>query len=252
MVLSFDQALAQSTEGKRHVLLGNGFSIAWRADVFRYDSLLEQADFAAIENASDLFEAAGSNDFEVVIRGLQQSARFLQVYRPEETETAARMLEDAEELKAILVRAIAGNHPDLPGAVTPEAYAACRDFLSNFGHIYTVNYDLLLYWALMQDEVDEIDIRCDDGFRNPDNGDDADYVAWEDHQSANVHFLHGALHIFDSGTELQKYTWLRTGIPLIEQTRAALARDLFPLFVAEGSTVMKLDRINHSAYLHKA
>lgn len=179
MVMTVEQAIAQSSGAKRHVLLGNGFSIAWKASVFTYDSLLEKADFSAIENASGLFEAAGSNDFEFVIRGLQQSAKFLQVYRPEEVETAERMLSDAEELKAILVRAIAENHPDLPGAVAAEAYVACRAFLANFDHIYTVNYDLLLYWTLMQDEVDELDIRCDDGFRNSENGDDTDYVAWE-------------------------------------------------------------------------
>jgi hypothetical protein len=252
MVLSYREALNQTTEGKRHLLLGNGFSMAWRATVFSYASLREQADFSAIHDPEALFQAAESNDFEIVIRGLQQSARFLEVYRPEETATAARMRADAEELKAILVRAIAENHPELPTAVTPEAYAACRAFLSSFDRIYTLNYDLLLYWALMQDAVDTRNIRCDDGFRNPDNGDDADYVAWEDYKSANVHFLHGALHIFDSGIELQKYTWLRTGIPLIEQIRAALSRDLFPLFVAEGDSSMKRERINHSAYLHKA
>ncbi len=34
MVLNFQEALEQTTEGKRHVLLGNGFSMAWRASVF--------------------------------------------------------------------------------------------------------------------------------------------------------------------------------------------------------------------------
>jgi len=251
-LLTFEEALRQTEGRHRHVMLGNGFSMAWRANVFSYSSLLEEADFSDILDHEGLFAVAGSNDFEIVIRGLQQSAAYLRVYRPDDEQTAARMLQDAEALKTILVRAIADNHPDLPAAVTPEAYAACRRFLSHFEHIYTVNYDLLLYWTLMQNEIDELDIRCDDGFRQTENGEDADYVAWEDHQSANVHFLHGALHLFDSGTELQKYTWLRTGIPLIEQVRAALDRDLFPLFVAEGTSDMKIERINHGAYLHKA
>src|SRR3546814_6226682 len=49
-----------------------------------------------------------------------------------------------------------------------------------------------------------------------------------------VHYLHGALHLFDAGAELQKYTWVNTGKPLLEQAREAMGADKFPLFVAEG------------------
>jgi len=79
-------------------------------------------------------------------------------------------------------------------------------------------------------------------------------VVWEPHQShgQNSWFLHGALHVFDSGTEIQKYTWINTGIRLIEQIRDALERDLYPLFVAEGTSSEKIARIKHSDYLAKA
>jgi hypothetical protein len=63
--------------------------------------------------------------------------------------------------------------------------------------------------------------------------------------------LHGALHFFDAGTEIQKYTWINTGQRLINQIRDALERDYFPLFVAEGASHEKLDRIMHSEYLAK-
>lgn len=39
---------------------------------------------------------------------------------------------------------------------------------------------------------------------------------------------------------------------LIEQTRDALSRNYFPLFVAEGTTNEKLERIRHIDYLAKA
>lgn len=39
--------------------------------------------------------------------------------------------------------------------------------------------------------------------------------------------------------------------PLVDQIRAALDSSRFPLFVSEGNSDSKLDRINHSAYLHK-
>src|SRR3546814_15341446 len=65
-----------------------------------------------------------------------------------------------------------------------------------------------------------------------------------------VHYLHGALHLFDAGAELQKYTWVNTGKPLLEQAREAMGADKFPLFVAEGKSNQKLAKIKHSAYLH--
>ncbi len=123
--------------------------------------------------------------------------------------------------------------------------------MGNFDRLFTTNYDLLLYWALMQREL-EPDIPCDDGFRKPEA--DAAYVTWEPENTytQNVYYLHGGLHLFDAGAQLQKYTWLNTGIPLIQQIRAALKRDLYPLFVAEGTSAQKLDRIRHHAYLSKA
>jgi hypothetical protein len=67
-----------------------------------------------------------------------------------------------------------------------------------------------------------------------------------------VHYLHGALHIFDAGTEVQKYTWRNTGIRLIDQIRAALNGGLYPIFVAEGESRQKHERIRHSDFLSKA
>lgn len=92
------------------------------------------------------------------------------------------------------------------------------------------------------------------GFASPDYDFEADYVTWESGQShdQNVWYLHGALHVFDTGTEIQKYTWVNTGIRLIEQIRDALSRDYFPLFVAEGTSAEKIERIRHSDYLAKA
>jgi hypothetical protein len=60
------------------------------------------------------------------------------------------------------------------------------------------------------------------------------------------------LHVFDAGHEIQKYTWANTGVRLIEQVRKALESGLYPLFVAEGESHQKLDRIQHSSFLSRA
>ena len=102
----------------------------------------------------------------------------------------------------------------------------------------------------MQSEVDEIRLNHNDGFGKDDQDYDAAYVMWHGETKAHgqrVHYLHGALHLFDAGYQLQKYTWVNTGVPLVEQARDALSRDEFPLFVAEADSNQKMSRIQHSA-----
>ncbi|MCH5715568.1 DUF4917 family protein [Niabella hibiscisoli] len=57
--------------------------------------------------------------------------------------------------------------------------------------------------------------------------------------------------MFDEGAELQKYTWVNTGIKLIEQIRNALDKSFFPVFVSEGTSKEKKEKIVHSNYLSR-
>ncbi|MFN9064981.1 MAG: DUF4917 family protein [bacterium] len=257
-LLTFGEAIKASAGfKKRHLLLGNGFSIACRADIFRYDALFEQADFTALSKAAkSAFTLLRTTDFERVIRTLRDAATLATGYGVD-SKVGDSMRADAEALKELLVQTIAASHPERPSDITDAEYAACQKFLSHFGTTYTFNYDLLLYWTHMHRESDA-EIVSDDGFRTSqgdiDDDMDSDYVVWEPGQShdQNMWFLHGALHVFDSGTEVQKYTWRRTGVRLIEQVRNALSKDSFPLFVAEGRSEEKVERIRHSDYLAKA
>ena len=252
-VLTFDRAMQVIESAKNtHLLLGNGFSISLKPDIFSYGSLFENADFSAAPRVPALFEALGTNDFEVVINYLQNAAKVVEVYRPTLTRLAASLRRDAAAIKTALVAAIARRHPNRPYDVTDNQYAACRAFLSRLSHIFTLNYDVLLYWALMQTEVDKLPILPDDGFRHPEDDADLPYVSWQQSQSATVHYLHGALHLFDKGDEITKYTWSKTDMALVDQITQALDNDRFPLFVAEGGSSSKKKRILHNAYLHKA
>lgn len=254
-IISFIEALKESdTYSKRHLLLGNGFSIACRPDIFVYQKLFEQADFSRLSpSVRAAFEVLNTTDFERVIKALRDLAVLIQVYGIDKT-IADQMMSDSNQLKELLVRTIAKTHPERPSDISDKEYEACQRFLNNFASVYTMNYDLLLYWTKMH----ETSRRGDDGFRTAEDdiltGFESDYVVWEPSQSheQNMWFLHGALHIFDSGTEIRKFTWARTGIRLIEQTRDALNRNFFPLFVAEGTSKEKFERVRHSDYLAKA
>jgi Domain of unknown function (DUF4917) len=251
--VSFDAAM-KLVEGKGniHLLLGNGFSIALKPDIFSYGSLFANADFSAEPEIKQLFEALETQDFEIAIRHLNDATRVVSVYQPDKNELLDKFRRHAGVIKAALVSAIARRHPDRPHKISEKQYAACRAFLNRFDHIFTLNYDVLLYWTLMQSEVDNLDLKADDGFRHPDNGQDLPYVSWQSGHTAKVCYLHGALHLFDQGTEIIKYTWSKTDVPIVDQVRSALDDDKYPLFVAEGTSASKVERILHNAYLAKA
>lgn len=254
-ILTFQQALTESLRSsKRHVLLGNGFSIACRPNIFQYGKLYERADFSKLSStAKRAFEALKTQDFERVIKALRDTKQILEAYGRAPQEFLDVLQSDADGLRELLVTTIAQSHPAWPGELTEEEYAACRSFISNFNTVYTFNYDLLLYWAQMHTKEGVAPL-SDDGFRKSDVDYDAAYVVWEPSQSheQNTWFLHGALHVFDAGTEIQKYTWRNTGVRLIDQIRDALGKGYFPLFVSEGTSSEKLERIRHSDYLAKA
>jgi len=254
-LLSFEEAIAQSEDGKsRHLFLGNGFSIACRPDIFVYGKLFERADFSRLSSsARKAFEALSTTDFEKVIKALRDASRLLSVYAGASEDLRTLMKQDADGVRDVLVQTIASSHPEMPSDITDAEYGFCRRFLCQFKTTYTVNYDLLLYWTQMH-TTQGIAPNSDDGFRKPEDDFEALYVTWEPHQAhdQNTWYLHGALHVFDAGIEIQKYTWVNTGIRLIEQIRDALSRDYYPLFVAEGTSDEKLERIRHSDYLAKA
>ena len=230
-VISFAHALEVAENlGKKHLLLGNGFSRACRDDIFSYDALFDRADFSRLSaTARAAFIAMQTKDFELVMRALKQAAKLLEVYLPANQELARSLRVDADGLRDLLAETIAGSHPARPNDISEEQYVACRVFLSQFSDFYTVNYDLLLYWALMQKELPP-DIIFDDGFREPEDG-PAGYVTWDVQKTGtqNLYYLHGGLHVFDAGSQLQKFTWCNTGIALVDQIREALTPDQFPL-----------------------
>lgn len=251
-VISFDKALKGVPGDKKpHLLLGNGFSRACRDDIFSYHALYDQAkDSGLSDDAKKAFSALGTTDFEQVMRMLKQTSKLAKEYG--RGNLAKKLSALADELREVLVKTIAGNHPSRPHDIDRAQYRACKEFLAHFSDIYTVNYDLLLYWAVMQEEIAP-DVHHDDGFRQPEDGPE-DYVTWDvqNTNSQNIHYLHGALHLFDAGAELQKYTWCNTQVALIDQIRAALKADKYPLYVSEGTAESKLDRIQHSGYLNRA
>ena len=115
---------------------------------------------------------------------------------------------------------------------------------------------MLLYWTLMHElDDEESESKFSDGFGRDswiENGAPqfADELTWQGKSSfQNIHYLHGGLHLYDTGHQIQKFSWTDTGMSLIDQSRNALQEGKFPLFVTEGNNLKKMEKINHNAYL---
>jgi len=149
-------------------------------------------------------------------------------------------------------------HPEHVYKVPEEKCVACAKFLnlflSNDGQIFTANYDLLLYWVLMRQGV----ANPVDGFgrelENPVEVNEGKEPEWSEliwgpnMGGQNVHYLHGALHIFDSGAEIVKEQYDLDGY-LLNNVRNRLDAGNYPIFVTAGSGNEKLEHIRHNRYL---
>jgi hypothetical protein len=243
-VISFDEAMTQIGDGEKpSILLGNGFSLALRNDIFNYANLLEKADFGDRDpELRRLFKVSETYDFEAVMRSLIAAKAVLEAYGGNKT-LVETIEQDVRRLKDALITAISATHPGRPADVSDVEFTAVRHFLSRFDHVFTVNYDLLFYWARNQNNLPPQNYRSDDGFRTrciwkPDNP-----------EPQKAHFLHGALHIFDSEAAIEKHAANNIGTGIIDLVRANLDVGKFPLFVAEPTSAKKKHRIEHNPYL---
>ncbi|WP_335058149.1 DUF4917 family protein [Nostoc sp.] len=227
---------------KPSILLGNGFSRAWRNEVFNYANLLDVADFTDREaEIRELFRLSGTYDFEAVMRSLVAAKTVLEAYGG--NEALVKIIEkDQQLLKDALITAISTTHPHRPTDVTNDQFTSVRHFLSRYDQIFTVNYDLLFYWARNMKDLPPENYLTDDGFRTG--------YKWQGHgTNQEAHFLHGGLHIFDSGTAIEKHAFTQIGTGIIDLVRANLERGQFPLFVSEPTSTKKKQRIEHNPYL---
>lgn len=248
-LLTFDEALEDSP-GKRNLLMGNGFSRACVDGLFGYDGLFESAKNKLSPQIMKAFEILSTRDFEQVMRALRQTQLLVKAYAASNDIIGDSLACDASHLRQVLVDVISSNHPKRSNEIPDKKFIRCRTFLNNFTAFYTLNYDLLLYWTLMKDNIDDIGLKVDDGFRHPEE-EKKEYVVWDmdDPANQNVFYLHGALHLFDADSEIRKYTWKSTRVPLVDQIRDALESERYPIFVSEGTSESKLKRVRHSPYL---
>lgn len=234
-IISFDDALKAAGSKDCSLLLGNGFS----ARYFSYHSLLDKADLKPGDPVRALFDRLKTVDFERVVKALEGASEVELAYGNK--EHADGLIKDANRLREALVHAIRGTHPthreEIEGVIP-----SCVAFLDSFDEVFTLNYDLLLNWVSLSDEA-----HLTDGFglgerRNGFLG------PFKIGAHCKVYNLHGGLHLFRNGVEVDKRIAGAGGIiDAIAQTVTASKR--FPLYVAEGTSAAKMQRIKANNYL---
>ncbi|OCL82666.1 hypothetical protein AAW30_01490 [Arcobacter porcinus] len=268
-LLSFDEVLENTKDFTRNLLLGNGFSMAFDHKRFSFTNLLQSAvDNKIIIKDSEMhniFKSLGTSDFENVIKLLESSSNVLSIYDSNSSEIIEKLNLDSKALKNHLVDVVTNNHPEKATKIDEDEYLNCMDFLKVFDRIFTLNYDLLLFWSLMKfnelkgngtfNKDKDCRLVVSDGFGNSEEGNDTNYVIFKNNDSVfyqTIHYLHGALHIFDNKSEIIKNTYSRTDKTLKQQTLENLDKYIYPIFISEGTANQKKAKIIHNAYLNNS
>jgi hypothetical protein len=151
-------------------------------------------------------------------------------------------------VKTALINAVRALHPyyvfSIPEAESKNCYTFLAQFLVNKGQIFSTNYDLLLYWVLMRNMQPEIE--AVDGFgRNSLKSE----LHWGKHKAEqNIHYLHGALPLFDTGYEIIKEEYDDSQY-ILEKINARMEKNQYPIFVTAGDGDDKLWQIMSNRYL---
>jgi hypothetical protein len=240
-VLSFDEARKASTAAARTILLGNGFSIAQGGAQFSYSNLLERCGLEFDSPIRKVFQTLNTVDFEEVMRALEHAAQIETAYG--DNDRSKRFQLDSNVTRESLIHAIREVHPGIQFDIPDEQRNACGAFLQNFTSIFTLNYDLLLYWVILKLEVR----RHSDGFGLGEEV--GGFRIFQTDAHCTTHYLHGALHLFlDDQLETRKR--ILTNTTIIEDIALTIrATKRMPLFVAEGSASQKMAKINAVPYL---
>ncbi len=239
------------------LLMGNGFSMAYDSEIFSYNALYNFLTSRDDELINKLFDVIKTKNFELVMQQLDMTLALLEAFDSDD-KLQENISLASKKLKDGLLSSIQQLHPEHVYKIPRKRIIACAEFLSLFiksgGHIFSTNYDMLLYWALMRQHVEN----AIDGFgreiENMDEvlrGEPSEYsnLVWGPNvDKQNVHYLHGALHIFDSGIDIEKEQYDQSNF-LIEKIKKRLDRGSYPIFVTAGNGDEKLSHIRHNRYL---
>ena len=258
---TFEDVLASIRKNKNrpfHLLLGNGFSVAYDPDIFSYNALHDFVKNLKDKDLSRILEVIETRNFEVIMQYLDNFAALVDAFGGD-PKLRQRVEAASDKLKKSLLDAVNAMHPEHVFKVPEGQSKACATFLQHFldttGNIYSTNYDLLLYWVLMRNsELTHVDgcgreLENDTGeYMAPEDQEWSELIWGKNRSMQNVFYLHGALPFFDSGVAVVKEEYDVFNY-LLQNISARMEKGEYPIFVTAGDGQQKLNHITHNQYL---
>jgi hypothetical protein len=246
-VHQWSEIATQFTDG---LVLGNGASIAFDPR-FRYASLRESAmERGLISNdVQSVFDHLNTVDFELVLRMLWHTNRINGALGIDEPRT-----EDAyRSVRLALIQVIRAIHVEHD--LVQERLPLAARFMRQFSTVTSLNYDVLVYWAILHSNssqnrhqfkdcfVDRGQFRQDwEKLRTP---------IWPAESSTIVGYPHGNLALAaDLRGNEKKLAAAGGGANLLESIFDEWNSGNYgPVFVSEGTSSQKMSSIRRSPYL---
>ncbi len=218
---------------KPNLLFGNGLGRTyWEA--FGYNSLLDVFGDQPVGRylcTKELFSKLKTSNFEEVLRAIYHAYQ-VSIDNLDATKT---LYIDVQKALIGAVNSVHPRHSQIPNERIAECFCKYRS-------VFTTNYDLLPYWAVLSGYSHVLV----DFFWGGPFFDSRNVELYEG--KIPVYFLHGALHLRSRNiSDTQKIP-----ITLQSEVDGALKLDFeqsFPLFITEGNSKQKLNRIKSNSYL---
>ncbi len=238
----------------RTLLLGNGFNISLLgAEGLSYSRLKDNVNPSEFRIGESVKDALGvnANSFEVLIRVLEQNHYVSGLYGAD----VENMSFDARKLRTELARGVSELHPVQNKITDNNESGYCANLIKEFDNLFTLNYDILLYWVILKENLESV---FKDGFGKPNFPDGP--LVWMGRESQNVFYSHGALHLeerhysnvedslkFEDSVYVRKIesSWMN----IIDQVVENIKEGRMPLTVVEGTSEQKIERIMSNPYL---
>ena len=253
-----DWSEIEKTLKRKHLLLGNGASIAIDSRL-SYHSLYEQVCNTGKLKVSllNMFDSFKTSNFEFIMRLLLEASQVNNALNIEEDKTKNYYYELREALIST-VRDIHPQYADVEPFLIPIA-----KFLAKFRVVFSLNYDLVVYWAMLAGNnklgallAGDSKLECQwfkDCFVNGGFKKDFQYMYYSlppAKGSTLVFYPHGNLFLATDiyGDEL-KLSRSKEDYLLEEVLSRWQEKDYLPLFVSEGITSEKYRAIARSDYL---
>lgn len=252
-IYEFNELVTDQELGNATLILGNGASMAVSSS-FSYTNLFGKAcnDSILNQTSKDLFETLQTTDFELVMNKLRQAYIINEVLQLDTDNVALHTYDNIRQSLIKTIKEIHVQHADAIFQIDN-----IRKFLEKFKTVISLNYDLLIYWAIMASNNRE-PYKMKDCFTNHIDGNlGFEYDIEKLREPYNggpdptlVFYPHGNLILASNENNDELKIRINNNTNLFDAIGEKWKQKYVPLFVSEGSSEQKLKAIRRSTYLN--